>query len=125
MAKTSGRQQLIDDKQKLIAGGLPMPDAGLNAEAPAPVQKSDPQTKSPTLADIRTSSYTLTARERFILERFRSLMNAGGMRSYGHSTALKVALRLAEQHIDDQKHLPKLIDQVSGEDGRLKRNRMK
>ncbi len=121
MSKTISKKQLIQDKQKLLASGLPKPEAGLNAEpaAAAPVAKPSP------LPDSRTSSYTLTARDRVILERFRTMMNSSGMRSYGHSTALKVALRLAEQHIDDQRHLPELIEQVSSEDGRLKRNRVK
>lgn len=108
-------------------------NAELAAQFTVPAQPVEPSASTPVkhveakpsdhLADSKTSSFTLTQRDRTILVRFQTLMNKDAGRSFGRSTALKVAVRLAERYINDTNSINPIIDEVASEDGRLKLNK--
>lgn len=69
-----------------------------------------------------SKSYSMTAREMTIIDRFlKAMKQVGNRRKYSDAAAVKCALRMAEKHVDESHAIEKYVLELEAEDPRGKK----
>ena len=111
------------DKKEVKKNAAALAALGSAAPAARPVEMDpDPDHRPPRLATVKDRqivSFRMMPRERVILKRFRMAMeDVDPSKMPSMSMALRLALRLAEAHLDSTGEIETITRQLAAEDGR-------
>jgi len=116
------------DKKEVKENAAKLAALGSTASAAQPVEMDpDPDHRPPRLATVKDRqivSFRMMPRERVILKRFRMAMeDVDPSKMPSMSMALRLALRLAEAHLDSTGEIETITRQLAAEDGRSSESR--
>lgn len=111
------------DKKEVKKNAAALAALGSAGPAARPVEMDpDPDHRPPRLATVKDRqivSFRMMPRERVILKRFRMAMeDVDPSKMPSMSMALRLALRLAEAHLDSTGEIETITRQLAAEDGR-------